>query len=165
TVGFYYRKQADEGARQAADTARQATAASLAADSLQMLAGLSPDSRDDVAVMQKVLVADAIPSPRPGQKFELLTVLNQERDLLKIIDAPAAVTSVAFSSDGTRVATASDDKTVQLWQADTWKPVGPPVRTDATVVGLAFSPDGTRIGTASADKTARLWTTDGQPIG
>ena len=40
----------------------------------------------------------------------------------------AAVNSAAFSPDGTRVVTASDDKTARVWDAATGKPLGEPMR-------------------------------------
>ena len=75
--------------------------------------------------------------------------------------------SAAFSPDGKRIVTASEDKTARLWDAETGEPIGEPLKGHAdTVYSAAFSPDGKRIVTASADKTARLWDAEtGKPIG
>jgi WD40 repeat protein len=71
-----------------------------------------------------------------------------------------------FSPDGTRIVTASEDKTARIWDAQTGKPITHPLHHDAGVVAASFSPDGTRIVTASEDKTARIWDAQtGQPIG
>ena len=67
------------------------------------------------------------------------------------------IESVAFSPDGTRVATASRDKTARVWDAMTGKPVTAALEHEEAVVRVAFSPDSTRVVTASTDKTARVW--------
>src|SRR5207253_9656741 len=69
----------------------------------------------------------------------------------------SSVMSVAFSPDGTRLATTSYDDTARLWGARTGKPLGACKGHTSVVTGVAFSPDGTRLATASYDKTARLW--------
>ncbi|WP_280373714.1 WD40 repeat domain-containing protein [Nocardia abscessus] len=47
---------------------------------------------------------------------------------------------VAFSPDGTRLASASDDNTMRLWDPATGKPVGDPLTGHTDLVeGLAFS--------------------------
>ena len=78
-----------------------------------------------------------------------------------------AVSSAAFSPDGQRIATASDDKTARIWDAASGKPIGEPLKGhDDDVYSAAFSPDGQRIVTASRDKTARIWdAATGKPIG
>ncbi|KIK34723.1 hypothetical protein CY34DRAFT_17519 [Suillus luteus UH-Slu-Lm8-n1] len=77
------------------------------------------------------------------------------------------VNSVAFSPDGTRIATGSDDCTVRLWDAATGQPVGEPLLGHTfSVTSVSFSPDGTRIVSGSYDKTVRLWdVATRQPIG
>ena len=64
--------------------------------------------------------------------------------------------SVVFSSDGSRLATGSDDQTARIWDATTGKEQLRVVHT-GRVNSVAFSPDGSRIATGSSDKTARIW--------
>ncbi|MBL8298742.1 MAG: hypothetical protein JNN30_10405 [Rhodanobacteraceae bacterium] len=68
-----------------------------------------------------------------------------------------AVIFVAFSPDGTRVVTASDDGSAHLWDAQSGAAIGAPLKHEKKVWSAAFSPDGTRVVTASDDNIARLW--------
>ena len=68
-----------------------------------------------------------------------------------------AVVSAAFGRDGSRVVTASHDKTARIWDTATAKEIAVLRGHDASVVSAVFSPDGTRIVTASRDTTARVW--------
>jgi WD40 repeat protein/tRNA A-37 threonylcarbamoyl transferase component Bud32 len=72
---------------------------------------------------------------------------------------------LAFSPDGTRLATASGDWTARVWDARTGQPLLECRGHTGPVTCVAFSPDGTRLATASADRTARLWNSrTGRPL-
>jgi WD40 repeat protein len=68
-----------------------------------------------------------------------------------------AVVAVAFSPDGSRIVTGSDDGTARLWDAATGRPVGEPLPHSGAVLAVAFSPGGETILTASRDGAGRLW--------
>ena len=67
------------------------------------------------------------------------------------------VRSVSWSPDGTRIASGSEDTTVQIWSPGTF--AGSLVRTYrrhlSEVLSVSWSPDGTRI--ASASKSVNIW--------
>jgi WD40 repeat protein/serine/threonine protein kinase len=67
------------------------------------------------------------------------------------------VISAAYSPDGTRIVTASYDRTARIWDAHTGAQLAVLSGHGGLVLAAAYSPDGTRILTASADKTARIW--------
>jgi WD40 repeat protein len=67
-----------------------------------------------------------------------------------------SVSSAAFSPDGSRIVTASEDKTARIWDAASAKEIAV-LRGLFSVSSAAFSPDGSRIVTTSRDQTARIW--------
>jgi predicted NACHT family NTPase len=67
------------------------------------------------------------------------------------------VKSAAFSPDGSRIVTASEDTTARIWDAGSGKEIAVLRGHEGPVLSAAFSPDGTRIVTASVDRTARIW--------
>jgi hypothetical protein len=75
------------------------------------------------------------------------------------------VKSAAFSPDGSRIVTASSDKTARVWDAATGKAILVLSGHEKPVNSAAFSPDGSRIVTASDDNTARLWDVSTIPKG
>ena len=63
--------------------------------------------------------------------------------------------SVAFSPDGTRIASGSADNTMRLWDAASGELLA--TLEEHWVNSVAFSPDETRIATGSRNQTVRLW--------
>ncbi|KAH8651716.1 hypothetical protein BGZ61DRAFT_229661 [Ilyonectria robusta] len=68
-----------------------------------------------------------------------------------------SVSSVAFSADGQRLASGSDDKTVKVWDAATGACVQTLEGHGDWVNSLAFSADGQRLASGSHDNTIRVW--------
>jgi WD40 repeat protein len=68
------------------------------------------------------------------------------------------VVAVVFSTDGTRLATTSRDKTARVWDAQTGQALAVLRGHEDGVAAADFSPDGRRLVTFSpGDGTARIW--------
>lgn len=72
------------------------------------------------------------------------------------------VRSLAFSPDGSLLASGGDDHTVFLWTPADARPVGRLTSHRDWVRCLAFSPDGKLLASAGWDDTVRLWSLPGQ---
>ena len=117
-----------------------------------------------------LLVKDDATKAEPYSAF----ILNRLTEGGRSFSAPlkaGETSSLAFSPDGQRIATASGDHidrdhNARIWDLETGQPVGEPLSHSSGVRAVAFSPDGRHLATASNDKTARLWDwKTGQPVG
>ncbi|KIJ26232.1 hypothetical protein M422DRAFT_192492, partial [Sphaerobolus stellatus SS14] len=75
------------------------------------------------------------------------------------------VLSVAFSPDGTKILSASYDKTVRIWDISTGRTLGQPLHHQSQVISGAFSPDGTKIASTSGNKIQMWDISTGQTFG
>jgi WD40 repeat protein len=67
------------------------------------------------------------------------------------------VLAVAWSPDGTRIASGEHDSTIQVWDTRTGKRLLTYQGHSNQVLALAWSPDGTRIASGSFDNTVQVW--------
>jgi WD40 repeat protein len=67
------------------------------------------------------------------------------------------VNFVAFSPDGTKIVTASVDKTARIWEAESGRELRKLEGHTDEIFSAFFSPDGKSVVTASADRTARIF--------
>jgi len=77
---------------------------------------------------------------------------------LVISHVGSSVNSIALSSDGQHIISASCDGTIRVWNATTGETVaGPFYGHSNSVTSVAFSPDGHHIVSSSSDLTIRAW--------
>ncbi|KAG9123460.1 hypothetical protein FRC07_014911 [Ceratobasidium sp. 392] len=101
-------------------------------------------------------------------KFHFPSILTVETNTdsgwapwMRNIPHGATVTSVAVSSDGSRIVTGSQNQLVQIWDSETGIAVCEPLKGHTNVVrSVAFSSGGRRIISGSYDDTARIWDSD-----
>jgi eukaryotic-like serine/threonine-protein kinase len=92
-----------------------------------------------------------------GWEWHYLRRLFGVRQLATMYGHADSVLAVAFSSDGSRVASGSADSTVKVWDRQSQSEVFT-LRGHATAVkAVAFSPDGRQLASGSADGRLRIW--------
>ncbi|MDF5706824.1 MAG: trypsin-like peptidase domain-containing protein [Nostoc sp. S4] len=113
----------------------------------------------------------AITSPpvNSSTKFVLAkTLIGHSTKVIKsgyYSDIEGAVNSVAISPDGKTLASASQDKTIKIWNLITGQEISTLKGHSGSVNSVAISPDGRTLASASQDKTIKIWNLDtGQEI-
>jgi WD40 repeat protein len=75
------------------------------------------------------------------------------------------VRTIAWSPDGSRIASAGKDRTVQIWNVTAGESLLTYRGHSQTVRAIAWSPDGSRLVSASEDRTVQVWdATTGETI-
>ncbi|MEO7205992.1 MAG: protein kinase [Steroidobacteraceae bacterium] len=109
------------------------------------------------------IIAEVLPHPGVSHAYtgEALNVFQEARaadaQILALAGHMDTLNAAAFSADGTKIATASDDQTARLWDAASGQEILVLRGHTAGVNSVSFSPDGRFVVTASRDKTARIW--------
>lgn len=67
------------------------------------------------------------------------------------------INAVAFSADGSKLASGCTDKTVKIWETSAWKELLTLTGHEREIRDVAFSPDGSRVASGAFDSTIKIW--------
>jgi len=98
------------------------------------------------------------------QTYALLYDLNGSGPPLRLQHRDG-ITFAAFSSNGDRIVTCSEDYTARVWEASTGKPITPPLPHRGQVLWAAFSGNEHWIATVGDDGACVIWdAASGEPL-
>jgi WD40 repeat protein len=86
--------------------------------------------------------------------------LETGQELLTLKGHSSWVRAVALSPDGTKVISASADKTIKVWNLDTQEELLTLKGHSGAVEAVALNPDGTKVISGSRDSTLKVWNLD-----
>ena len=158
SAALFFSEQARQSAVDAQTASRIATSRELAAAALSNL-NVDPE-RSILLALQAVSITYSVDQTLlPEAEDALHRAVLASRARLTLCCHAESVVTAAYSPDGTRIATASQDGTAKVWDAVTGKELMTlgEVNESNAVNQLAYSPDGTRIVTAHDDHTAKVW--------
>ena len=104
-----------------------------------------------------VIISIAVLTNTTSQPEEEIPYPSVRANFVPQLGHYASVGSVAFSPDGTRIVSGSDDGTVRIWDAETGEETAILSGHKDGLESVAYSPDGTRIVSGSDDGTMRIW--------
>ncbi|MFO1430338.1 MAG: hypothetical protein U1F76_09400 [Candidatus Competibacteraceae bacterium] len=165
-IAFGFYRQAESAYRQA-ESAREFARKNQLAQTAELARQQNEKSNFTQGLLVSLGVIEAsmaeFGEPLAVAESQLYRAVSNLREQFILTGHKDDITRVVLSPNGKRLATASRDTTVRLWDTANGQLLKTLSGHEKAVVDVAFSPDGKRLATASWDNTARLWdTTSGQ---